>query len=176
MDMKPVMYLDVDDTLVRHPDDPYQEDIIEFYNANPDGGPPNNVKEFLEFAQEHFEVRWLTFWCPNGTMEESRKDDLANILAVPRSLIENIRNPMGFMGARQPSGLFTATLKTNAIDWDEYEAGREFVWVEDDMMQPMEFQILRGYKARDNYICCNVSKNPNRLNEVMQILKERYKL
>ena len=63
---RPIVYLDIDDVLIAWP---------------PSGGreAAPHASEFLRWLLEHVEVRWLTAWCPSGTMSDERRNKLARI-------------------------------------------------------------------------------------------------
>lgn len=162
---KPLLYLDVDDTLLRFPrlDD-------EFWKTHPRGGAADGAGEFFRWLKRHFEVRWLTMWCPSGTMDPGRAIELASMLGVTEEEVAEVRNPHAFMrffGHRD--------LKTDALDWAEIDDGRPWVWIEDALLDD-ERLLLTWRNLLNHWIPCNVSANPNRLIEVKEILQERFHL
>jgi hypothetical protein len=82
---RPVLYLDVDDTLIMWND------------AHPYGKAAPWAREFVLWAVEHCEVRWLTMWCPAGRMAPHREAELALLLVSPeyRAALLASRRQMG---------------------------------------------------------------------------------
>jgi hypothetical protein len=158
-DQRPIMYLDVDDTLIRRYG--WVDGEYTFIGKGaPDAG------EFVKWAVRNFEVRWLTLRCPTGTMEPDALRELARDLPIEREWIWYIRNPLGLWRNGN------ADTKIDGIDWDET---RPWVWVEDRIGE-REAQMLRGRHILDRYIPCNVTDEPNRLAEVKQLLCDRFKI
>jgi hypothetical protein len=154
---KPVCYLDLDDTLIRRPAD------------TPLGKAAPGASEFLRFLLRHFEVRWLTMWCPDGTMPEQGLGWLESFLGIPRDEFRHVRNSRSFTITP------VARFKWEAIDFDEATAGRPFVWLEERLHEADEEHMGR-HGFRDSFIECDVTANPHRLAEVHQILVRRFAL
>ena len=146
---KPVMYLDIDDTLI-------------CWYKNPK--PAFKAKQFLLWATTHFEVRWLTWWCPSGTLDDADARKLGYFFELPSSVFSDIRNPLSFVKN-----------KTDAIDWKEHYSGRKWVWIEDAVWQ-YDRDILRLHKAGLNHIPCHVTANYHRLSKVWEMVAERFNL
>ncbi len=155
----PIAYLDVDDTILRHP--PGEESV-----AAP------GAADFLRFLARHFEVRWLTRWCPGGTMRPEQLANLARHLTVPAAELQAIRNPCQFEDLETPDGF---PVKWRALDWDAIAAGRPFVWIENYLTREDE-AVLARHGLLDSYIHCDVTADPGRLAEVRRILEDRFGL
>jgi hypothetical protein len=145
-----VMYLDVDDTLIV-----WSNDVMGF------GAP--RAADFVNWALEHFEVRWLTMWCPSGRMRQEGAEELSYRFGykIAPEVFKSIRNPKGFIGQ-----------KTEAIDYDD---PRPWVWVE-DMVLPKEKMFLTNRKLIDNFYPTNVSTNRVVLQKTWRLLAERFEL
>jgi len=144
------MYLDVDDTLLR------------WDNLRP-GTPGNQAKEFVEWAKKNFEVRWLTAWCPSGKMGDIGKNRLATAFRVKPEFFNDMDNPKSW-------GM--SDNKTDAIDFDD---PREWVWVEDEILQ-REIYILTTRDKVDRFIKTCVTEDPDALIKTKAILKQRFHL
>ena len=70
---QPVLYLDVDDTLINW--------------ATLQAAPARGVREFLPWALERFEVRWLTRRCPSGEMPEEMARELCGLIEIEPALV-----------------------------------------------------------------------------------------
>lgn len=164
--MKPVVYLDVDDTLLRFPPVPAKKLVHRLKKGELfEGLPAPGVQDFLFWLKENAEVRWLTMWAMRGTMHPELEEKLARLLDVPQDLIAGWHNPLDWGGT--PGGL-----KTSGINWDEHEAGRPWIWLEDGILLD-EREILKEKKVFSRWIECNVSRNPQALTNVWQRLKTR---
>lgn len=117
---------------------------------------------FFEWALEHYEVRWLTFWCPSGRMHPERAEQLAKALKVPVELVASIQG-------RSYSHSFN---KCDGIDWEEHAAGRPWIWVEDDLPQG-ELQILAGRNCLDRWFRCNVTEDETALMRLHERLRKQ---
>jgi len=149
-----LMYLDVDDTLL----------VWNRLSTLPSGFPAPRAAEFITWALEHFEVRWLTMWCPSGIMDDGSARELAyrfnnKILADE---FKSIQNPKAF----------EMKYKTDAIDFDD---PRPWVWVEDDTLTHEE-DLLRGRNLYHNFYPTNVSIDPVRLQQTWRMLANRFEL
>lgn len=141
MEHLPVLYLDLDDTLVV------------WSEGKPQAAP--GAHDFVRWALTRFEVRWLTTWCPSGEMEEGLLGDLAKILKFQPDELRHIR---GFSWDSEGS-------KLNGIAWLEHIAmGRTFVWLEDDYgFRDRERAVLTEAGLLDCYRHCNVTVDPHSL-------------
>ncbi len=154
---KPIAYLDVDDTILCHP-------------APGASLPAPGIIEFLRFLSEHFEVRWLTRWCPGGRMREDQLTSLAECLGMRADELRGIVNPGAFEDAEPPEGM---PAKWRALDWPAIERGRPFVWIE-NALPPEDRAVLAARGLLDRWIPCDVTARPERLREVQTILEERF--
>lgn len=161
--MKPLMYLDVDDTLL-------------MCRSKIKAAP--GAAQFLYWVTSHFEVWWLSMWCPGGPMLPERQLELSKLLGVPVSAIAEIPAArFWFPGGWYDSGgpYRDKVRKTDGIDWAQIDAGREWVWIEDGLIHA-ERTILRERKASLRHIPCNVTANPRRLQAVAGLLEKRFGL
>jgi hypothetical protein len=133
----PVLYLDLDDTIIS-------------WEGGPHAAP--GAREFMVWAMGRFEVRWLTTWCPGGVMEEGLLGDLATMLRLPADDLRHIR---GFEWHEEGS-------KLNGIAWLEHVVlGRPFLWIEDEYgVREGERSFLVEHGLSDRYRHCNVSQDP----------------
>ncbi len=153
---RPIAYLDVDDTLLRHP--------------APDLSlPAPGVAHFLRFLADHFEVRWLTRWCPGGRMREDQLALLERQLGIGADELRCIANPGAFVDEQ---GAPAAPAKWRALDWVAIEHGRPFVWIE-NAITPEDRAILEARGLLDRWIPCDVTCHPGRLREVESLLRAR---
>lgn len=153
----PIAYLDVDDTILRRPT--AGESIA-----------AEGADEFLRFLARHFEVRWLTRWCPAGRMREEQVLRLARLLRLSAEELLPIANPGAFVDGEPPEGM---PVKWRALDWAAIDAGRTFVWIE-NALTPEDQAVLESRGLLDCYIHCDVTSDPSRLAEVRRILEERF--
>lgn len=160
MSGSPVLYLDVDDTLLMFP----QNAPKAWWLANPQGAAAPGAADFLRWALATFEVRWLTMWCCSGVMHPEQQERLARMCGMePAELAPIVGRPFG-QGER--------LWKIDGIDWAEHHAGREWYWVEDDL-PPDELAYLDSRSLRHRYIRCNVSRDPKALMHAMADLQWR---
>lgn len=141
---RPVMYLDVDDTLLRYPSGREGDPVV-----------ADGAREFFAWARDVYEVRWLTKWCRAGAMGDDLVDDFCRMLDVDVSVVHSIR------------GLdwsFSDT-KLNAIAWLEHLVlERPFVWVEDDYgVGTLERRFLAEQGLEGCWRRCNVTERPDAL-------------
>lgn len=149
MEWRPVLYLDIDDTL------------LTYRSGTPEAAP--GAADFLQWALEHFEVRWLTKWCPSGEMEERLLSDFRKMLPLAAERVQRIR---GF------SWDFSSS-KIDGIAWLEHLVlGRPFLWLEDDYgFGERERQFLAQLGLLESYRHCNVTEDPEALAELHEELK-----
>lgn len=149
MDCRPVLYLDLDDTLISWgPDGPA---------AAPGAG------EFVRWAIGNMEVRWLTTWCPDGVMDQKLLGDLAKMLNLAPDEIGHIR---GFEWDRETS-------KLNGVAWLEHIVlGRPFVWLEDEYgFGERERAFLAHHNLLGCHLHCNVTDDPKSLARVQPAIR-----
>lgn len=144
---RPVLYLDIDDTLVVWADDA------------PSGAP--GVREFLLWALEHFEVRWLTRWARDGRLDETLLADLSRLTGVE---VEALRPVQGL----DWSG---TTSKLNGVAWLEHTIlGRPFLWIEDDTVEPGALEFLEAHALSHRFRRCDVSRDRESLSRLHDAL------
>jgi hypothetical protein len=151
MERIPVLYLDIDDTLISW-----------------EGGEPHaavGARDFFLWILDHFEIRWLTTWCPNGTMGEKLLRDLASMIKVPVHTLREIHG----------CGWDMTETKLNGIAWLEHLVqGRPFVWLEDDFgFTERERTFLDAHGFLDRYLHCNVTSDRNALSRALVQLRSR---
>ncbi|HEV2129899.1 MAG TPA: hypothetical protein VGR27_02270 [Longimicrobiaceae bacterium] len=148
-DPRPVLYLDLDDTL------------LTYASGKPQAAP--GAREFLLWALESFEVRWLTTWCPSGEMQEKLLGDLCKMLKIETAAMENIR---GFDWEYSAS-------KVDGIAWLEHLVlDRPFLWIEDQYgVGEFELEFLDEHGFRPSYHHCNVTEDPQALLRLLELLQ-----
>jgi hypothetical protein len=119
---RPVLYLDVDGTLLCFPSNRSEA----WWRQHKYGIGMDNIEVVLREMREHCEVRWLTFWAPGGVMSAEGEALLAKRLGVPLASVQGWDNPRGWCQPR--------STKTDGIDWTEDAAGRSWVWIEDELL------------------------------------------
>lgn len=157
-DSRPICYVDVDDTLLRFDSSSPAHEI---------GLAAPYASEFILWALEHFEVRWLTMWCPCGILEEPRAKELSALFGGKVTTAQ-------FLGITNPRNFFTkdSILKTNGIDFTET---RPWVWIEDNLLKS-EIAVLDEHKMYNRWVRCNVSKSPNALYLAWKSIAKRFQL
>lgn len=150
--MRPVLYLDIDDTLLSWA-----------------SGAPKAVassESFLRWAMERFEVRWLTKWCPGGTMSDDLLGDLSKMVGVD----------VAGLGAIPGCAWEESGIKADGIAWLEHAIlGREFVWVENrEGLSAQDLDLLHTAGFRDRYYPCNVSEDETALDRTRALLERRF--
>lgn len=137
---RPVLYLDLDDTLIS-------------WRGGPHAAP--GAREFLLWALDTHEVRWLTTWCPSGEMEERLLRDLAKMLRLDVDVLRAVR---GFDWDH-------SRCKLDGIAWLEHLVlGRPFLWIEDEYgLGEREVRFLHANGLLHRYRHCNVTEEPDAL-------------
>lgn len=145
-----VLYLDVDDTLL-------------VWTNEHGGRAAPKAKEFIEWADQHLEVRWLTAWCPSGKMQRARAEELAEKFShkVPPEFFERFTNPKHWIDE-----------KTKAVDFND---PRPWVWVEDRLLTT-ETKFMQDNRYIDNFYACNVTTNRMVLQSVWRKLAKKFDL
>lgn len=160
--MKPVLYLDVDDTILS-----FNQELLIARQAT-SGVAATGAASFLRWADEHFEIRPLTMWACNGKFSEEGADELSHLIGMlPEWWLKLSGLPHSFgqgWGGRGD--------KISGINWEEHAQGRPWFWLEDDLL-PSEIEFLKGRNCFDNYIRCNVSELPGRLIWIREELTRR---
>ena len=146
--VRPVLYLDIDGVLwdFRHPE------------AGP-AAAAEGIAEFMDFVLSAFEVRWLTYWAPTGSMDDSGIQRLEEHTGLSPAIWTQVRASRGFSGT-----------KVRGISWDEHQGGRPFVWVDDDVgAADLEYLRRRGYL--DALFLTDVLVDPHALYKTLAHLK-----
>jgi hypothetical protein len=135
-----VLYLDLDDT------------VISWAAGFPAGAP--GLREFLIWALETFEVRWLTRWARTGAMEPRLLADLAAMSGVPVERLAAIRGlPWG-----------GTDCKLDGIAWVEHIVlQRPFLWLEDETIGVRATDFLAAHGFAGCWHHCNVTRDPHAL-------------
>lgn len=137
MRQRTVLYLDLDDTL------------ISWASGAPVGGA--GLRDFLLWALDAFEVRWLTRWARTGRMPPRLLRDLASLSGVPVERLAAVRG----------LSWHESDCKVNGVAWLEHVVlGRPFLWIEDEGISPACLDVLRRCGFEDRYRVCNVTANP----------------
>jgi hypothetical protein len=151
MSQRAVLYLDLDDTVIRWQD------------GTPSGAA--GIGAFLEWALDSFEVRWLTRWTRDGQMQPRLLHDLAAMSGIPASRLATI------------SGLDwnLRDCKLDGIAWLEHVVlRRPFLWVEDETVGDGVIEFLRRHGFGGSYYCCNVSCDAGALQRLHQQLRDTF--
>lgn len=150
MNRKPVLYLDLDDT------------ILTWARGKPE--PAEGVREFLLWALDRFEVRWLTRWARDGRMSPDLVVDLGKLTGVEADRLREI------------DGLdWNEGSKLDGIAWVEHIVqGRPFVWLEDDNTGAEHRAFFGHHGFDESYRHCDVTKDPDALLRSFQELKRRH--
>jgi len=132
--MKPILYLDLDDTILYH------------------GMPVHNSQAFFEWIVKNFEMRWLTAWIPDGIMNDYQAKVLSKRFdgKIGMREFQKYRNPRGFgNAAAQPS--FSAPGEISSkLDGIDLTDPRPWAWVENELY-PNEKEQLIGLKLTSHY-------------------------
>lgn len=147
--MTPVLYLDIDGVLwdFRRP--------FAGIDAAADG-----IEEFVEFAWPRFEVRWLTYWAPEGTMPEDAVARLVACTGVPASVWQQVRPSLPLSGS-----------KATGIRWSEHREGRPFVWLDDDP-GPADLALLESNGFETSWIQVDILADPRALVRATEVLRD----
>jgi hypothetical protein len=140
---RPIVYLDIDDVLIAWP---------------PSGGrqaAPHAAAFVRWLISSGIEVRWLTSWCPTGTLSDDRRRKLAGILGMGEEELRVIQNPHEFPGVphRYPP-------KYRAVEMD---SGRPWVIVHDEHWHKSNLDALSDAGRFESYIEINTSRRPGDL-------------
>lgn len=153
-DARPIVYVDIDDVLVAWPPGRGRE-------AAPHAG------SFLRWLlASGVEIRWLSSWCPSGTMTADRQADLAALLGVGPDELDGIENPMEF-----PSGPYPK--KHVAIDW---ETSRPWVVVHDERWHKANLDALEAAGKLDCYVRVDTSLRPDDLWTAQRAIATAFRL
>lgn len=150
MNAKPVMYLDLDDT------------ILTWAEGKP--APAEGVREFLLWALEQFEVRWLTRWARDGCMAPDLVRDLGKLTGVEPERLREIQGLDWSEGS-----------KLDGIAWVEHVVrDRPFVWIEDDNTGADHRAFFHRHSFMDSYRHCDVTQEPEALRQSHEELKRLF--
>lgn len=160
--MKSVIYLDVDGVLLQFPE--WRDKT--WWDANNIQGcvAAPKAREFIRWAKKHFEIRWLTCWATSGVMRDISAERLAAGLGMEPYEISEIVNPLSWSGD-----------KPDGIDWNEHDAGRLWVWIDDEGI-PKEMAQLALHNSENNFLKTNTSKDPMDLCRTWRLLRERFNI
>jgi hypothetical protein len=120
--MRWTLYLDLDDTI--------------FIQTN----PVHNSAAFFHWCKKHFDIRWLTRWCPDGKMNPDQINYLSKHLNVPKEEFPKFNNPLGFKWS-----------KTEAVDW---AGNKPWIWVENDLFpheKPLMETMMKNYFGNEEH-------------------------
>lgn len=158
--MKPIMFLDIDDTLLRCID----RDCVAVSDAG----------SFIRWAQQHFEVRWLTAWAV-ASMSDQDAVRLAEKHQLGLTSEEILMIPVqSWFGKHLALNDQFALDKTVDFDFEELEQ-RGFVWVENELLDS-ERSVLREKGWEDRFFLTNVTANPGALQQTKTLLCQRFGL
>lgn len=151
VNVRPVLYLDLDDTLIAWTD--RRPRLAE------------GAREFLLWALDRYEVRWLTRWCPDGRMEEERLTSLQHLLGIPRERLA------GLIGMDWSA----SGCKLDGLAWLEHLVlRRPFLWIEDEYgVGERERRFLEAHGLSDRYRHVNVTRDPGALRRLHAELAAR---
>lgn len=159
--MKPVMYLDIDDVL------------LDWSGPWPRAAP--GARDFLLWALRNFEVRWLTYWCPDGRLGWDDARELGKLLGVPSEMLLKIEGLNWQSGAVAP--ILGVHSKLDGIAWLEHLVlGRPCVWVEDEtLIVPLGYdKKLRELGLEQCWRPVNTSRNPHALIRLHRELMQEF--
>jgi hypothetical protein len=128
------------------------------------GEPPvaaRGVSEFFDFAMEHFEVRWLTWWAPTGTMDHQSIYDLSMLIGVPMQVLMEV-------GSVRPWA--DRGYKHVALDPDEIQR-RPWVWVE-DLVHPLDVEWIGQNGHIESLFVTNVLEDRDALVNTLGALRK----
>lgn len=150
MDERAVLYLDLDDT------------ILSWADGKP--APGEGVREFLLWALDRFEVRWLTRWARDGRMEPGLLIDLCKLTGVETARLRGIH------------GLdWSEGTKLDGIAWAEHVVrGRPFLWLEDDNTGADHQAFLEHHGLGHCFHHCDVTQDPQALRRAHSELERRH--
>lgn len=101
-----------------------------------------------------------------GAMHPELEEKLARLLNIPQSLISDWHNPIDW-------GDTPGALKTAGIDWAEHDAGRPWIWIEDEGLLREDYLALKERKVFDRFYECNTSRKADALMKVWRRLLTR---
>lgn len=166
--MKPVMFLDVDDTLLGYPG----------------GNAGSGVKEFVRWAKEHFEVRWLTMWCPEGSISEAVDfrfggrllPHLAQRMGMSESELAEIVNPHAFSTDLGGIGGEWRDKSESVRAMLAETPDRRWAWVEDPFLDVAEKRWLAAPEHGANYYETSVTHRADAVYRTADLLAYRFNL
>lgn len=149
---RPVLYMDIDDTLLRYPE----------------GGegpvPAAGAVEFVAWVFEHFEVRWLTRWCRDGRMSDHLIRAFCRMFRMDAEVVRRVK---GLDWSETDN-------KLDGIAWLEHVVlGRRFLWIEDEHgLGETEQTFLTRQGFEEMWLSCNVTVDPQALRTLHERLLE----
>jgi hypothetical protein len=161
---KPLFFLDVDGVLNTDPAALQREGLaveVDARYSDLAAARVPGVQPFMEFILEHFDVRWLTSWCPSSaTMSEAQYGALCWLTGVS---VERLR------------AIPATRWRRNKAEGLGREAGErtDFLWIEDDRMEEeMQWLLERG--LMENFLHCDCIADPLALGWAHALLQSRF--
>jgi hypothetical protein len=146
---RPVLYLDLDDT------------VLTWADGEP--APAEGVREFLLWALDRFEVRWLTRWARDGRMDPGLLEDLCSLTGVETDRLSEIH------GVDWSDGT-----KLDGIAWLEHVVlERPFVWLEDEETGADHRPFLQRHGFAECFLHCDVTQDGDALRRAHEELRGR---
>lgn len=157
--MKPaVMYLDIDDTLLTDNEsywfEVHGEDAWYLMSHSELAAP--GAGDFLRWATQHYEVRFLSAKTASGFMDPSVADRLASAFGLEPEFIASI--PCCAWG-------------NNKLDGIDFDDPRPWIWIEDGLLSE-EKEELKRRGLYDRHLRCNVTQDPYALMRLHQVLMQ----
>lgn len=162
----PIMYLDVDGVILRSPRS--IEENEERRKMHPRlfvGVGAEDAKEFILWALDRFEVRWMTAWTSRGWMHPRDAEYLSEAIGLPAEVFTTqIFNPLSW-GWTRPYEKDTKPDKYQGID---FEDPRPFIWLEDGIGETNHEVMEKFARPDQKYRFVDSQHNPTELKTIMQ--------